>query len=320
MREGGAAPALVAEGLVRHFGGRRGERGGGGQVVKAVDGVSLQVAAGETYGLLGRSGAGKSTLARLLCGLERPDAGRVLVGGKCLADASGYVDGQLRRRVQLVFQDAFASLDPVHTVRWLVAEPLAVAGVLPRIQRRARVAELLAAVELPTDEAFLARKPRELSGGERQRVAMARALACEPLVLVLDEPVSALDAAIRGQVLALLTRLAERLRLAVVLIAHDVGVVQRIAARVGVMLAGRVVEEGPAADVLGSPRHPYTAALVAAGRWRAEVVREGGAWQVSGGCAYAVACSRRQAVCAGEPELLATPGGRRVACHFPLEP
>ncbi len=320
MGEGGAEPLLVAEGLVRRYGGRRGQRGGGGQVVTAVSGVSLQLAAGERYGLLGRSGAGKSTLARMLCGLERPDAGRVLLAGQCLADAGGRLDPELRRQVQLVFQDAGASLDPVHSVRWLVAEPLAVAGALPRRERRARVAELLASVELPTHEAFLTRKPRQLSGGERQRVAIARALACKPRVLVLDEPVSALDAGIRAQVLALLGRLVERFGLALVLIAHDVGVVERLASRVGVMLAGRLVEEGPAAEVLASPRHPYTAALVAAGRWRAEVVTEGAAWQESGGCPWAVACSRRQAVCGREPELQALPEGRQVACHLPLEP
>jgi len=315
---GGAV--LAAEGVVRRFRRRGGGSGGTGRLLTAVAGVSLAVGRAEIYALVGRSGAGKTTLGKILCGLDVPDEGRVLVEGRCLVDGRGRVDGVLRRRVQMVFQDAGAAMDPLHSVRRIVAEPLLVAGALSRRQRLERVGELLAAVELPNDDAFLAKRPRQLSGGERQRVVIARALACEPRALVLDEPVSALDAAIRGQVLELLAGLAERFGLAEVLIAHDLEVVRRVAHRVGVMLGGRLVEEGPVGDVLASPRHPATLALLEAAALHGAARGEGPGHAGERGCPFRHECPRRMAACEEEPPRLSAGDGRTVACHAPLPP
>ncbi len=318
MGEPAAPPVVAAYSVVRRFRLRSPSRTA--SIVTAVDGVTLQVAAGEIYGLVGRSGAGKTTLGKILCGLDAPDEGRVVVLGRPLVLAGGRIDRGLQRRVQMVFQDPASSLDPLHSVRRLVAEPLHIAGRLPRRERLARVRELLATVELPDDEELLARRPGELSGGERQRVVIARALACEPRALILDEPVSALDAAIRGQVLALVAGLAYRLGLAVLLIAHDMDAMQRVATKVGVMLAGRLVEEGPAGEVVTTPRHPYTLALVEAAMLHAAPTLEGGGIFPPGGCRFAGECPRRIAACAREPELVAGDFGHKVACHRPLGP
>lgn len=317
--EGPAGAVLAAEGVVRRFRPRKGGTGRRG-VVTAVAGVSLRVEPTDIYAVVGRSGAGKTTLGKILCGLDVPDEGRVLLGGRCLVDARGRVDVALRRRVQMVFQDAHAALDPLQSVCRIVAEPLVVAGGLDRRQRRARVRELLTAVELPDDDTFLARKPRQLSGGERQRVVIARALACEPRVLVLDEPVSALDAAIRNQVLGLLEGLAHRLELAEVLIAHDLELVRQVASRIGVMLGGRLVEEGSGDEVLSSPRHPFTLALLEAAALHGVARGEGLEHSGEQGCPYRHECPRRLAACEVAP-LLAPAGDRRtVACHAPLPP
>jgi oligopeptide transport system ATP-binding protein len=265
------APILAARQVVCRYPARGGVRWGRDrELVVALDGVSLELGPGELLGLVGRSGSGKSTLARVLLGLERPDEGQVTFDGRSLEALTGPERRRLRRDVQVVFQDPYAALDPRQSVGDVVAEPLAVHGLVPRGERRGRGKLLLGEVGLPGEDAFLERSPRELSGGERQRVALARALASGPRALILDEPVSALDASVRGQVLNLLLDLQERTRLGMLLIAHDVRLVARLCSRVVVMAGGRVVEEGPTRKVLESPAHGATAELLAAARWLSE--------------------------------------------------
>jgi len=262
-----ATPILEALGVVRRYPPRGGAAGRAGRENVVLDGASLALRSGEVLGLVGRSGVGKSTLARVLLGLEAPDGGEVRFRGHPIDALDDAGLKRFRRAVQVVFQDPHASLDPRHSLGGIVSEPLAVHGVVGRRGRRERGARLLREVGLPGTEAFLDRHPRELSGGERQRVALARALACEPEVLILDEPVSALDVSVRGQVLNLLLDLHRVNGLALLLIAHDVRLVARVCGRVAVMAGGRIVEEGPPGSVLASPGHPATAELVGAARW-----------------------------------------------------
>ena len=230
--------------------------------VHAVDGVSLSVAQGETLAIVGESGCGKSTLGRLMLNLITPDSGSVRFGGEDLVRLSPAAMRARRRDMQLIFQDPFASLDPRMTVEQAVAEPLRLHRIVPRSEERARVSDLLSRVGLRPE---LARRwPHEFSGGQRQRVAIARALASRPKLIVGDEPVSALDVSVQAQVVNLLSDLIRDLGLTFVLISHDLGVVRHVADRVAVMYLGRIVEEGPAEEVLTAPKHPYTRALLAA--------------------------------------------------------
>jgi peptide/nickel transport system ATP-binding protein len=265
------SPILAARDVVRTYAGRGGVAWGRHRdPVVALDGVSLELWPGEILGLVGRSGSGKSTLARLLLGLERPDRGEVTFDGRPLASLTEPEWHRMRRDVQVVFQDPQAALDPLQSVGGVVAEPLAVHRLCPRGERRGRGKLLLGEVGLPAEDAFLDRSPRELSGGERQRVALARALATGPRALILDEPVSALDASVRGHVLNLLLGLQDRGRLAMLLIAHDMRLVARVCSRLAVMAGGRVVEEGPTREVLENPTDPATVELGAAARWLSE--------------------------------------------------
>jgi ABC-type glutathione transport system ATPase component len=254
-------PLLEATGLRRVYPPRGGGRSTG--PVVAVDGVSLHVTRGRCLAVVGASGSGKSTLGRLLVGLERPDAGQVLFDGIPISSLPERRLRPLRRRFQPVFQDAFGTLDPRLDVTSSVAEPLLahrLGGSSAR--RRERVAALLAEVGLRPE--LGRRLPAALSGGERQRVALARALATEPELLVLDEPVSSVDAPARWRILDLLGHLEDARQLAMVLISHDLDTVVALADRVVVLELGRVVEAGPPGDILSRPRHPYTRELVAA--------------------------------------------------------
>ncbi|WP_293865619.1 ABC transporter ATP-binding protein [uncultured Alsobacter sp.] len=251
-----AGPAVSVRGLRRDF-----VRGGGllstHATVRAVDGVSFDVSHGEVLGIVGESGSGKSTLARLITGLLRPTAGDVRIAGRSLAEADRR---QRARLIQQVFQDPYSSLNPTQRVRDIVALPLVAQGDVPREERARRVSEMLALVGL--DPAVGERYPGQMSGGQRQRVAIARALVLKPRIVVCDEPTSALDVSVQAQILNLLQALRRELNLTLVFISHNLAVVEHIATHVAVMYLGRIVEAAPTAELFGSPRHPYTAALL----------------------------------------------------------
>jgi len=286
---------------------------GGGRVVRAVDDVSFTVERGETLALVGESGSGKSTIARLVLRLLDPTSGIVSFTGE---------------RAQMVFQDPYASLDPRMTAATTLAEPLVIAG--RRRDVKDRVPELLDLVGLGSEHA--ARYPHELSGGQRQRVGIARALALEPDLVVLDEPVTALDVSIQAQILNLLADLQKRLGLAYLFIAHDLAVVRHVADRVAVMHCGRLVETASAPALFESPAHPYTHALLSAApepdpareRTRRRIVLRGElprADDPPSGCRFRTRCWQAQARCAEEEPALVDPGtlGHPVACWFPLD-
>jgi peptide/nickel transport system ATP-binding protein len=251
-----AAPVLAAAGLVKVYpAASRGTRG-----ATALAGVSFELAPGTCLGVVGESGCGKSTLARLLVGLESPNAGQVLLHGRRLAS---YGRAELARQVQLVWQDPFSSLNPRLTAGSALTEVLLAHGRVPgRTQATARVTELLEMVSLGPQ--FAGRLPHEMSGGQAQRVAIARALAAEPKILVLDEPTSALDVSVRAGIVNLLARLRDDLALSYVFISHDMAVIRQLSDQIGVMYLGRFVERGPWQAVMTAPLHPYTRALLAA--------------------------------------------------------
>jgi oligopeptide/dipeptide ABC transporter ATP-binding protein len=258
------APLVEVQDLVKHYAGERRWLGLGTPrfVTRAVDGVSFGIAPGETLGLVGESGCGKSTVARVLLRLTAPTAGRVRFDG---TDVFALRPGELRalrRRMQIVFQDPYGSLNPRMTVRQTLREPLDIHRLAVGPARDARVVALL--TEVGIDPALADRYPHELSGGQRQRVGIARALSVEPAFIVCDEPVSALDVSVQAQVLNLLTDLKAQRRLTYLFIAHDLAVVRHIADRVAVMYLGRVVELAPAPALYSTPRHPYTRALLSA--------------------------------------------------------
>jgi len=324
-------PILEVEGLTKHYSLARGfGRGGrtGGGVVRAVDDVSFELREGETLGIVGESGCGKSTTARMLVGLIEPTSGSVRYRGETLDDRGRRRAKELRRELQIVFQDPYSSLNPRRTIGGIVRQPLDVHGIGDGArERRMRVEELLEQVGL--GPAYARRYPHELSGGQRQRVGIARALALGPQVLVADEPVSALDVSVQAQVLNLLRELHDQLGLTLVLIAHDLSVVRHMCDRVAVMYLGKLVEIGPTDDLYVTPSHPYTSALLASVPVPDPARRDDDRQALHGdlpspagppsGCRFHTRCPRAQARCAAEePPLRATAGALAAACHFPL--
>jgi peptide/nickel transport system ATP-binding protein len=319
----GPAALLEVDGLVKYY-----ESGslfsGKKPPVRAVDGVSFTVGRGETLALVGESGCGKTTVGRTLLRLQEPTAGRATFDGADLFALHGEALRAMRRRLQIVFQDPYSSLDPRMTVAASVAEGIEIHGLAKGPAVRERVDALLAEVGL--DPSYADRYPHEFSGGQRQRIGIARALAVEPNFIVCDEPVSALDVSVQAQVLNLLADLQRTRGLSYLFIAHDLAVVRQLAHRVAVMYLGRIVELGPTEEVLAHPKHPYTQALLSAvpepdpATKRSRLVLSGEPPSPSApppGCAFHPRCPhpQRDTRCGSErPELRAL-GAGTVACH-----
>src|SRR6266566_7766331 len=314
---------LEAAGLTKHFPARRGLFGGDRGTVRAVDGISFTIERGRTLGIVGESGCGKTTTAKLVLGLEAPTSGTMRFEGSDLQELNSAERRHYRKSVQAVFQDPYASLNPRMRVSAIIAEPLVTNESLPTIEVRRRGLQLLDLVGLPDRAADLF--PHEFSGGQRQRIAIARALALSPRLIVLDEPVSALDVSIRAQILNLLRDLQARLGLAYLFITHDLAAVAYMSHTVAVMYLGKLVEFGPARAVATEPQHPYTRALFAAAlpshpdERREDVPLAGevpSPLAPPPGCRFHTRCSAVMERCSREEPPLVHTDGRLVACHL----
>jgi oligopeptide/dipeptide ABC transporter ATP-binding protein len=314
---------LEVAGLTKHFLVRRGALGWSSALVRAVDAISFTLDAGTTLGLVGESGCGKTTTSKLILGLDRPTAGTIRFDGQDVLALDREGRRRYRRAIQAVFQDPYASLDPRMRVGAIVAEPLVINTELDAAARRRRVAELLDLVGLPDRSATL--YPHEFSGGQRQRIAIARALALSPKLVVLDEPVSALDVSIRAQILNLLSDLQKRLGVSYLFIAHDLAAVAHMSHTIAVMYLGKIVEFGDAQAVALAPKHPYTKALFAAAL-PIDVDAPAEELTLSGevpsplappaGCRFHPRCPFVLPQCATVEPALRAESGRLVACHL----
>ncbi|GGA43280.1 ABC transporter ATP-binding protein [Pelagibacterium lentulum] len=317
---------VKAEGVTKFFGGE-------GRLfskektpqVRAVDGVSFEMFAGETLAVVGESGCGKSTLGRLLLRLLEPTGGRIEIDGTDLTQISKEALRNSRRKMQMVFQDPYGSLSPRRTIAEIIAEPLEVfEPSMSSRARRERVADLLEQVGLSPD--IMDRRPRQFSGGQRQRIGIARAIALNPALIVADEPVSALDVSVQAQIVNLLQDLQQDKGFSYFFVAHDLAVVRHIADRVMVMYLGRVVEIGPKSKIYAAPQHPYTQALLSAapepdpeGNTK-RIILQGDVpspTKVPSGCSFRTRCPLAQPICSSErPELRQVAEGQLAACHF----
>jgi oligopeptide/dipeptide ABC transporter ATP-binding protein len=322
-------PILQVRDLVKHFSLGGGLFSGETGVVRAVDGVSFDLHRGETLGVVGESGCGKSTLARTLLLLEEANSGTAKFEGRDLFKLTGWRLKEIRQRIQVVFQDPYAALNPRMRVDEILSEPLKVhPKTLPKEQWPKRIRELLEQVGLRAE--YANRYPHEFSGGQLQRIGVARALALNPDVLILDEPVSALDVSIQAQVINLLEELQKNLRIAFIFIAHDLSVIRHISHRVGVMYLGRIMEMGETEDIYEQPAHPYTRALLSAEPQLAidkskkqRILLEGevpSPINPPSGCRFRNRCWLAQPICKEVPETAAPfKSDHVVSCHFPIE-
>lgn len=323
------APFLKTEHLTKSFVARRDLLGRPKRYLHAVRDVSLHVDEGETLGLVGESGCGKSTLGRAILRLHEPSSGRVVFRDQELTSLSKAELRPLRREMQIIFQDPHGSLNPRMTVRSILEEPLRVHKITQsKSELEDRVAALIKRVGLRPDQ--LDRYPHEFSGGQKQRIGIARAISLSPSFIVADEPISALDVSIQAQIVNLLKDLQEELGLTYLFIAHDLSIVEYLSHRVAVMYLGRVVEEGPSAELYAAPLHPYTKALMSAApspdarREKKRLILAGdlpSPLDPPSGCAFHPRCPiARPGVCdRDEPALLEVSPGRKAACHFPGE-
>jgi peptide/nickel transport system ATP-binding protein len=319
-----SAPLLEVRDLVRAYALPRERMLGPKRQLHAVDGVSFAILAGRSFGIVGESGSGKSTLARAVLALETPTSGAISLLGRDLATQSPSQLRELRACMQMIFQDPFGSLDPRHTIRRIVAEPLSILGAITPLERRARVDEALRAVGLDAGDAL--KYPHEFSGGQRQRIAIARALITRPKLVVADEPVSALDVSVQAQVLNLMNDLAGDSDVTYLLISHDLAVVANLCDTIAVMFAGRFVETGPSEVLLRSPAHPYTRTLIDAAPSLTRIATQSPLTSASvadapaqRGCAYAGRCQFARKECRDTSPVLAPRDAERsVSCHFPL--
>ena len=317
-------PVIRVEGLEKHFQIRTGSLGRK-TLIHAVNGVTLEIAKGETLGIVGESGCGKSTLGRTILKVWEPDAGRIWCDG---TDITGLSQRQMRpwrRRMQMIFQDPYASLNPRFTVGELIAEPMEIYRTHGESEQRERVQELLETVGLKPDH--IRRYPHEFSGGQRQRIGIARALALEPEFIVCDEPISALDVSIQAQIVSLLERIQDEKGLSYLFIAHDLTMVRHISHRIGVMYMGGLVEIGPADEICEHPIHPYTKLLMSAipipdpiqARRQRPQLPEGevpSPIHLPAGCPFAPRCPHAKPECRETVPPLKDAGGRQVACFL----
>ena len=316
---------LEVAGLRKHFTARKGFPRPVTTVVRAVDGIDFQVGKGEAFGLVGESGCGKSTAARAVLRLIEPDAGTIRFDGAEIATARGRALTALRRRMQIVFQDPYSSLNPRRSIGATLAEPLRVHGMASGRAALDRAAALLEEVGLPGTA--IRRYPHEFSGGQRQRIGIARALALQPDLIVADEPVSALDVSVQAQVLLLLKELQKRRGLAFVFVSHDLAVIRWFCTRVAVMYLGRIVEQGPVAAVFATPRHPYTRMLRDASP-EPDPASRGILPRVTGeipsaanpppGCHFHPRCNRATDLCRTDYPAWQDSSGHGFACHHPV--
>ena len=317
-------PIIRVEGLEKHFQIRTGSLGRKA-LIHAVNGVTLEIAKGETLGIVGESGCGKSTLGRTILKVWEPDAGRIWYDGTDITGLSRHQMRPWRRRMQMIFQDPYASLNPRFTVGELIAEPMEIYRTHGESEQRERVQELLETVGLKPDH--IRRYPHEFSGGQRQRIGIARALALEPEFIVCDEPISALDVSIQAQIVSLLERIQDEKGLSYLFIAHDLTMVRHISHRIGVMYMGGLVEIGPADEICEHPIHPYTKLLMSAipipdpvqARRQHPQLPEGevpSPIHLPAGCPFAPRCPHARQECRETVPPLKDAGGRQVACFL----